>query len=118
MRDAKKTLLPLMSGMRWPGGSCVEVAKLSITDADVTGYFGCDLVRGDEPGLGPWRSIGMQCACGAIAELISYEAEEGQGFTLRIDALSDPPSVFNEIVSELVPSRSHVLWRSALIGSA
>ncbi len=118
MTDSKSKLLPLACGMRWPGGSYIEVARLAITDSHLKDYFGRDLISGDEPGLGPWRSIGMLSASGATAELISYDAEQGQGFTLRIDAISDPCSVFNEVVAELVPGTGDVLWRSPLISSA
>jgi hypothetical protein len=114
MTEAESRLLPLACGIRWPGGSYIEVARLAIADSHLKDYFGRDLISGDEPGLGPWRSIGMQSASGATAELISYDVEEGQGFTLRIDAISDPCSVFNEIVDELVPSMDEVLWRSPL----
>lgn len=104
-------LAPLACGMGWPGGAYVEVAKLSLTDADLIDYFGRDLVSGDEPGLGPWRAIGLQSGSGAVAELICHEAEQTRGFTLRVDVLSDPRAVFDEIVAELLPGREGVLWR-------
>lgn len=85
---------------------------MAITDFHLKDYFGRDQISGDEPGLGPWRSIGLRSASGAIAELITYEAEVGRGFTLRIDATSDPYGVFIEIVPERLPGMGGVLWRS------
>lgn len=85
---------------------------MAITDFPLKDYFGRDQISGDEPGLGPWRSIGLRSASGAIAELITYEAEVGRGFTLRIDATSDPYGVFIEIVPERLPGMGGVLWRS------
>lgn len=97
--------------MRWPGGAYVEVARLSLTDADLIDYFGRDLVSGDEPGLGPWRAMGMQSGSGAVAELIRHDAEQTPEFTLRVDVLSDPCAVFNAIVAELLPGTEGVLSR-------
>lgn len=115
MINSKNGIVPLKYGMKWPGGSYNEIARLAVTEDHLSDYFGSELIKGDEPGLGPWRAIGLQLDSGAVVELISYDADREVGFTLRVDILSDPRIALNEVVMNILTSPQDVTWVSPLI---
>lgn len=98
-------------GMKWPGGGYVEVAVLDVRSQYLEELLGSALVEGVEAGLGRWRAIGARLKSGAIIELISYDHEVPERYTLRVGIGENWAEVLREALVGLGLDENSVLWR-------
>ena len=96
----------------WPGGSCRVAALLALSPAELERRVGARLQEGDEPGLGPWRGVGLFLASGWPVELICYEREQARGplVQLRADVTDDPAAARRETAAALGLAPRHIAW--------
>jgi hypothetical protein len=103
------------NGFRWPSGSSVDLAEISITDDQLEKSLSCSLFEGVEEGLGRWKSVGVQFDTGEFIELIRYIDGEGLGFILRSDSSGNFSKAFCNTLELLGLDRQSVKWLSPVI---
>ncbi|MEG0191802.1 MAG: hypothetical protein RR831_06710 [Stenotrophomonas sp.] len=112
MRSDDRGIAAMQPGDSWPGGGYIELAVMRVDDVFLTRRLGQSLLRGSEPGMGAWRSMGIRLPSGAVAELIAHDAEPDAGFTVRIDSQSDPRIALQEILHGLGLGAEQIIWSS------
>jgi hypothetical protein len=98
----------------WPSGAYRTAALLALSPAELEWRLGAPLAEGVEPGLGPWRGIGLILDSGWPVELICYEQRHGPRpgpvVALRVDVLDDDASARAEVVGALGLGAENVEW--------
>jgi hypothetical protein len=104
-------------GATWPSGDFVEAAMIDISCEEVSTLISGDLIEGIEPGMGPWKAIGLQLDAGEVIELIRYVHDPDHSFVLRIDAGENLAATFEKVLSLLGRSKESLIWVSPLVST-
>lgn len=102
-------------GSQWPSGNFAEIAMIDVSCDDVIKLVSRDLFEGIEEGMGPWKAIGLRLDSGGVIELIRYEYDSDQAFTLRADANSNFSEVLEDTLDLLGKGIDSLQWVSPLV---
>lgn len=104
-------------GAPWPSGDFVEVAMIDISCEEVSSLVSADLIEGVEPGMGPWKAIGVRLDAGEVIELIRYVYDPDRAFVLRVDAGANLATAFEKVLNLLGRGKESLAWISPLVSN-